>query len=414
MTLQQDIKLLPGDYAVHLDLISKVRGVPSAENFFENLPDKMRGQATCSALLHTYVQNKLSAKAEALMEKMRECGFLKCPLPYNHMLSMYISSGKMDKVPEVLKELKKNTLPDVVTYNLWLNVCALENDVETAEKVFLELRKVKLDPDWVTYSALANMYIKNKLPEKAESTLKEMEKRVSRKNRISYSSLLSLHTNMGDKDGVHRIWKKMKSLFRKMNDAEYTCMISSHVKLGELQKAENLYNEWESISGTGDPRVPNILLAAYITKNQMEKAETLYNRMVQKDIKPCYTTWELFTWGYLETSHMEKLLDCFQKAIGTVNKWSPDKRLVKKVFEKLEEQGNIEAAEQLLVILRNAGYVTTEIYNSLLKTYEKAGKMPLIIAERMERDNVQLNADTHKLIKVTSTMPVTEVSISFP
>ncbi|KAJ0054627.1 hypothetical protein Pint_03340 [Pistacia integerrima] len=414
MTLQQDIKLVPGDYAVHLDLIAKVRGLSSAEIFFENLPDKMRGQATCSALLHTYAQNKLSAKAEALMAKMGECGFLKCPLPYNHMLSMYISNGQVEKVPEVLQELKKNTLPDVVTYNLWLTVCASQNNIETAEKVFLELKKAKLDPDWVTYSALTSMYIKNELPEKAESTLKEMEKRASRKNRIAYSSLLSLHTNMGDKDGVQRIWKKMQSLFRKMNDAEYTCMISSLVKLGELKKAENLYNEWESSSGTGDARVPNILLAAYINKNQMEKADTFYSRMVQKDIKPCYTTWELLTWGYLEKSHMKKVLDCFQKAIGSVKKWNPDKRLVTKVFKKIEEQGNIEAAEQLLVILRNAGYVTTEIYNSLLRTYEKAGKMPLIVAERMEKDNVQLNADTHKLIKTTSTMPVTEVSSSFP
>ncbi|KAJ0112693.1 hypothetical protein Patl1_03399 [Pistacia atlantica] len=317
---------------------------------------------------------------------------------------------KLKRYKHALEELKKNTLPDVVTYNLWLTVCASQNDIETAEKVFLELKKAKLDPDWVTYSALTSMYIKNELPEKAESTLKEMEKRASRKNRIAYSSLLSLHTNMGDKDGVQRIWKKMQSLFRKMNDAEYTCMISSLVKLGELKKAENLYNEWESSSGTGDARVPNILLAAYINKNQMEKADTFYSRMVQKDIKPCYTTWELLTWGYLEKSHMKKVLDCFQKAIGSVKKWNPDKRLVTKVFKKIEEQGNIEAAEQLLVILRNAGYVTTEMYNSLLRTYEKAGKMPLIVAERMEKDNVQLNADTHKLIKTTSTMPVTEVS----
>lgn len=34
MTLQQDMKLLPGDYAVHLDLIAKVRGLNSAEKFF--------------------------------------------------------------------------------------------------------------------------------------------------------------------------------------------------------------------------------------------------------------------------------------------------------------------------------------------------------------------------------------------
>ncbi|XP_024932734.3 pentatricopeptide repeat-containing protein At4g02820, mitochondrial isoform X2 [Ziziphus jujuba] len=413
MTLQQDIKLVPGDYAVHLDLIAKVRGIKSAEKFFEDLPEKMTGQATCTALLHTYAKNNLSSKAEALMAKMSECGFLRNPLPYNHMLSLYISNGQLEKVPKMVEELKKNASPDVVTYNLLLTVCASQNDVETAEKVLVELRKSKINPDWVTYSSLTNLYIKNAFTEKAASTLKEMEKMVSRKNRVAYSSLLSLHTNIRDKDGVCRIWKKMKSCFRKMNDAEYTCMISSLVKLEEFKEAEDLYNEWESISGTGDARVPNILLAAYINRNQMETAEIFYDRLAEKGINPCYTTWELLTWGYLKEKQMDKVLDYFKKAVNSVKKWDPDDRLVREVFKRLEEQGNVEVAEQMLVILRNAGHLNTEIYNSILRTYATAGKMPLIVAERMEKDNVELDEETRELIKKTSKMRVSEVTCNF-
>ncbi|KAK9281555.1 hypothetical protein L1049_004458 [Liquidambar formosana] len=413
MKLQEDIKLLPGDYAVHLDLIAKVRGLNSAEKFFLDLPDQMKGQPTCTALLHTFVQYKESDKAEALMKKMSECGFLKYPLPYNHMLSLYISNGQFEKVPGMLQELKKNTSPDVVTYNLLLTVCASQNDVETAEKIFLELKKSKIDLDWVTYSTLTNLYIKKALFEKAASTLKEMEKRTSREDRVAYSSLISLHTNMGDKDGVHQIWKKMKSCFRKMSDAEYTCMIASLVKLREFEEAENIYTEWESVSGTGDCRVPNILLAAYINNGQMEPAENFYNHMVQRGITPSCTTWELLTWGYLKQKQMDKVLDYFKKAVGSVKKWNPNEKLIREVFKKLEEQGDIEGAEQLLVTLRNAGHLSTEIYNLLLQTYAKAGKMPLVIAERMKKDNVELDEETYKLIKITSKMCVSEVSSNF-
>lgn len=410
MTKQPDIKLLPGDYAVHLDLIAKVRGLTSAEKFFEDLPDKMRGPQTCSALLHTYVQNKLLTEAETLMETMSECGFLKNALPYNHMLSLYVANGQFEKVPGMIQELKKNTSPDIVTYNIWLTVCASKDDMETAEKVFVELKREKIDPDWLTYSTLTNLYIKKECHEKAASALKEMEKRVSRKNRVAYSSLLSLHTNTGNKDGLRRIWNKMKSCFHKLNDAEYTCMISSLVKLGEFEEANNLYSEWESVSGTSDPRVPNILLAGYINRNQMEEAEIFYHRMVQKGITPCYTTWELLTWGHLKKKRMAKVLDSFKKAISSVKKWNPDKRLIREVFKNLEEQGNIEGAEQFLVILRDVGYVSTVVYNSLLRTYAKAGKMPLIVAERMKKDNVELDEETHKLIETTSNMCVSEAS----
>ncbi|KAK4407128.1 Pentatricopeptide repeat-containing protein, mitochondrial, partial [Sesamum angolense] len=244
MRIQEDMKLVPGDYAVHLDLVAKIRGLNSAEKFFEDLPEKMRDPATCSALLHTYVQHKESDKAEALMEKMSEC--------------------------EIVKKLKTTTTPDAVTYNLLLAVCASQNIIETAEKVFLEQRQAKIEPDWMTYSTLTSIYIKNSLREKAESALKEMEKRVSRKVRVAYASLISLHTGLENKSEVCRIWKKMKSTYRKLNDVEYTCMITSLLKLEELEEAKKLYDEWESVSPTKDSRVPNLLLAAYINNDQME------------------------------------------------------------------------------------------------------------------------------------------------
>ncbi|KAK6786161.1 hypothetical protein RDI58_014686 [Solanum bulbocastanum] len=84
----------------------------SAEKFFKDLPNKLKVQTTCTALLHTYVQHKDTAKAESLMEKMFECGFMKYPLPYNHMLTLYISQGQLEKVPGLIQELKKNTSLD--------------------------------------------------------------------------------------------------------------------------------------------------------------------------------------------------------------------------------------------------------------------------------------------------------------
>ncbi|KAL5701784.1 hypothetical protein ACHQM5_027087 [Ranunculus cassubicifolius] len=406
MTTQRDMQLLPGDYAVHLDLVAKVRGLASAEKFFEDLPQKMRLQQTCTSLLHNYVQNKLTDKAEALMKKMSECGFLNHTLPYNHMLTLYIANGELDKVPPVIRELKKNASPDIVTYNLCLSVCAMKNDVESAEKYFGKLKKAKIDADWVTYSTLTSLYIKNSLLDKAKDTLKEMEKKASKKARVVYSSLISLQANMDDKEGVFRTWKRIKSLFRKMNDAEYNCMISSLLKLKELDEAEKLYTEWESVSNTGDSRISNLLLAAYINNSHLDLAENFLERMVKKNVTPCYTTWELLTWGYLKIRKMDKVLDYFQKAVESVEKWTPDERIVKEICSKLEKQGDVEGVERLMTVLQTAGYVTTDIYNSLLRTYNKAGKMPLIVAERMAKDNVELNDDTRELIKMTSKLCV--------
>jgi len=83
-------------------------------------------------------------------------------------------------------------------------------------------------------------------------------------------------------------------------------------------------------------------------------------------------------------------------------KWQPDPRIVRGVFDKIAKLGNVEDAEQFLVMLRDAGYVTTEIYNSLLRTYLKARKMPLIVEECMRSDDVELDEETRQLLRETS------------
>ncbi|KAI6674704.1 hypothetical protein NL676_002610 [Syzygium grande] len=131
-------------------------------------------------------------------------------------------------------------------------------------------------------------------------------------------------------------------------------------------------------------------------------AEKFYERVSEKGVAPCYTTWELLTWGYLKEKQMDKALHYLNKAIGTVEKWQYDKKLIAQLFENLQEHGNVEGAEALLVILQNAGHVSTEVYNSLLQTYAKAGVMPLVIAERMKKDGVPMNDETSKLLDETS------------
>lgn len=126
---------------------------------------------------------------------------------------------------------------------------------------------------------------------------------------------------------------------------------------------------------------------------------------MQKGVIPCYSTWE-----YLKRKGVENFLDYFSKAISSVTKWSPDQRLVQEAFKIIEEQAHTKGAEQLLVILRNAGHVNTNIYNLFLKTYATAGKMPMIVAERMRKDNVKLDEETRRLLDLTSKMCVSDVS----
>ncbi|KAK3407294.1 hypothetical protein EUGRSUZ_K03371 [Eucalyptus grandis] len=402
MMLRQDMKLFPRDYTVHLELIEKVHGLSSAEKFFEDLPAEKRCPSTCNALLGLYAQKLLPNKAEALMARMLTRGLLKSPIPYNHMISLYTSSGQPEKVPGVIEELKRATSPDTITYNLWLNACKELNDVGAAEKVFREMESSQMRPNWVTYSILAKLYIKNAALEKASLAVKKMERRISRGDRAAYSSLLSLLADMGAKDGVHRIWNRMRSSIPKLNDNEYACMISSVTKFGEMEEAEKLYTEWEWVSKTRNPSMADVLVAAYVNNGPMEIAENFYKRVVKNGVTPRYTTWRHLIRGFLKEKQLDKALYYLYMAIASVEKWVFDRELIVAVFKNLEESGNVEGAEELLVVIRNAGHVNTKVYNSVLRTYAKAGLRPLFVAEQMQKDNVREDDETSRLLNEAS------------
>ncbi|KAL6623310.1 hypothetical protein ACP70R_033189 [Stipagrostis hirtigluma subsp. patula] len=410
MRTQPEMRLLPGDHAVHLDLIAKVRGLPSAEKFFEDMPERAKAPSTCNALLHAYVQHGVRDKAEAMLAEMRNAGYLTCALPFNHMMSLYMASGELERVPEMIKELRRYTLPDLVTYNIWLTYCSKKNSVKSAEKVFEMMTYEKVAPDWMTFSLLASIYINAGLHVKGRDALVEMEKRASRKERAAYSSLLTLYASLSDRGNLDRVWNKMRETFRKFSDTEYKCMLTSLTRMGDISAAQDVYRDWESASGTRDSRIPNTILSYYIKNGMMEKAESFLGHIVEKGVKPSYSTWELFVWGYLGNERMDKVFECLKNALSSLEKWEPNHQLAMAIFSQIEKTGDIETAEKLLVMFRDAGYVTTEMYNSVLRTYAKAELMPLIIDERMDQDKVAMDEETQRLLRLTSKYPIGEVS----
>nr|TKS11775.1 pentatricopeptide repeat-containing protein [Populus alba] len=84
----------PGDFAVRLDLISKVHGLEQAEEYYNSIPDHLRGTQVYGALLNCYAHKRHLEKAEATMQKMRELGLVQT-LSYKCNAKPLFSYGKI-------------------------------------------------------------------------------------------------------------------------------------------------------------------------------------------------------------------------------------------------------------------------------------------------------------------------------
>ncbi|XWS63117.1 hypothetical protein CRYUN_Cryun06bG0068800 [Craigia yunnanensis] len=71
MVSHEEYKLSDTDYAIRIDLMTKVFGIDAAERYFEDLPPTEKTSETYTALLHSYAAAKLTEKAEELYERIK-------------------------------------------------------------------------------------------------------------------------------------------------------------------------------------------------------------------------------------------------------------------------------------------------------------------------------------------------------
>ncbi|XP_057849128.2 large ribosomal subunit protein mL101 (rPPR4) [Cryptomeria japonica] len=356
------------DHAVRLDLIAKVRGIASAESYFNSLPEIAKVEPTYGALLNSYVTANMTEKAEALMEKIEELGYARTSLPYNQLLTLYKKTGKFDKVPSVLEQMKrKNISQDKFTYNIRMNICAAMSDIDGMEKVLLEMKyNPMVNTDWSTYGNLANIYIKAGLSDKAQAMLQEMEMKINQWDRELFIYLITLYAGVGNKDGVNRMWQSLKSAFPKLTNMNFICMLDSLVKLDDLEGAEKLIEEWESAVVDYDFRVPNILLKAYVNNGLVEKAELFVELALDKQRKPICNTWEILAEGYLKTMQLDKATQAMDKALSIMkqDEWKPKPANVQALLKHFQECSDMEHEEQYHKLLRDMNFANKEYKES--------------------------------------------------
>ncbi|XP_075501803.1 pentatricopeptide repeat-containing protein At5g09450, mitochondrial-like [Primulina tabacum] len=253
MVRHEEFHLSDSDYAVHINLMTKVFGIDAAERYFERLPPSAKTSETYTALLHSYAGLKLTEKAEEFYKKMTEEANLSLSaITYNEVMTLYMSVGHLEKVPRIIEEMKlQNIAPDLFTYNLWVSSLAASLNIDEVRRV---LDEMSLDPgcnkSWLRYRKLADIYITScRLPNSDFNAVVESEKDIiTQRELISCDFLLILHGGLGNKDKLDQIWKSLNRTRQKLTGRNYVCVLSSYLILGHLKEAGEIIDNWKQSS----------------------------------------------------------------------------------------------------------------------------------------------------------------------
>lgn len=290
MVSHDEFELSDTDYAVRIDLMTKVFGIDSAERYFESLPSSAKTCETYTALLHCYAESRLTEKAEELYKRIKESNIQSNILLYNEMMTLYMSVGQMEKVSLIIEELKhQKVVPDLFTYNLWVSSCAATLDIDGVRRVLEEIsNNSRANDGWVRYRRLVEIYlIAGHLVNLESNSLEEAGKGTTLRDWITYDFLMILYAGLGNKDKIDQIWKSLKLTKQRMKGRSYVCILSSYVMLGHMKDVEIVINEWKnSTTSDFDTSIFYRLLDALAELGLMEEAETLHKLLTQKSYLP--------------------------------------------------------------------------------------------------------------------------------
>lgn len=363
---RKGIEMTYSNHAIRVDLLSKTKGIDSAERYFSNLAESAKNHLTYGALLNCYCIEKMADKASALYERMKLLNYDSTTLVYNNLMSLYLKLHQPEKIPPLMEEMKaKNISPDTFTYCILMNSYACLKDINAVERVVCEMEDelgAELLPSTV-YSNLASIYISAGLTEKAESALKTLEVTIDKKDRTSFHFLISSFTRMGNLTEVNRVWKTMKDIFPKTTNLSYLVVLQALDRLDDIDAINQCYEEWESRYVHHDIRLTNVILGAYLRKNMIKEALSLWEDAIQKGSESNFRTFEMFIDYFLKNLKMELALKCVYAAASKVKKdeWKLDREKVNIFLKYFEGRKDVNEAEAFCQTLKKLNCLDSEV-----------------------------------------------------
>ncbi|XP_043720686.1 pentatricopeptide repeat-containing protein At1g80270, mitochondrial-like isoform X2 [Telopea speciosissima] len=381
----KQIKFVERDYASHLDLIAKVRGLQKAEQYIGKIPESFRGEIIYRTLLANCVVATNVKKAEEVFNKMRDLDFPITTFACNQLLLLYKRFDKKKIADVLLLMEKENAKPTLFTYRLLIDTKGQSNDITGMEQVLETMKAERIEPDIFTQFVLSKHYINAGLNEKAEGVLKEMEGCSLVENRGACRNLLPLYAALGKADDVKRVWKACEP---KPQLEECVAAIEAWGKLGKIEEAEAVFEKmcktWKKLP----TKNYTALLRVYADHKLLSKGKDLAKRMADSGCRIGPLTWDGLVKLYVEAGDVEKADSILQKAVQQ-SSLKPMFNSYMVIMDQYAKRGDVHNAEKMFHRLKLAGYAgRIRQYQTLLQAYVNAKTPAYGFRDRMKADNI--------------------------
>mmetsp|Transcript_106338 Transcript_106338/g.167908 ORF Transcript_106338/g.167908 Transcript_106338/m.167908 type:complete len:1010 (+) Transcript_106338:54-3083(+) len=366
------------------------------------MPNKKLGVQHYMSLIRAAGQNKDVDKAFVVLEQFREAGGLDTAL-CNAVLDVCSTVGDMGRAWELLRDMEKNKLADIISYNTLVKGYCMLTDADNAFDVLNSMGNAGLKPNDVTYNCLINLAASAGDFNAAWKTIQTMEASGIRIDHYTVSTLLkALKRSPNGKGDVGRVLdlidRNQIDVFCEevlLNSALEACM-----KHGEHQRLEYLLDSMSSRDPMQlAPHTYASLIKAFSTLKQVQRCRDLWNEMTEmRGLEPTDVA----------LGCMLDALVCngvVQESVALLRKWEHrvpvNTVLYSTLIKGFNNIGDSKGAVEMWNELRVKKLpMNTTVYNVIIDVHARVGATREVanLLKLMEADNLQPDSITKSIV----------------
>ena len=313
--------------------------------------------------------------------------------PDKYSYSTIIKSLKFDPNPEKLEKafgiiefLKSQTgtsSNDEIIFNCLIDVCVKLGFIDKAEKLFREMKELKIEPTKVTYAIMIKGYGQIYKLENAFKIFEEMKLSSLPPNEIIYGCLLNSCVRCSNIQKVTEVYREMKQHQLEMNIILYTTLIKAYTKVKDLSSALDVYYTMLSDSNV-KPNIVihNAILDCCVECGNTKKLNEIYQTIKEKVIneekndnvpQPDLITYSTVIKGYARAKDMEKVFDIYRFLKENSEQFNLDEIIFNSVLDGCAKTNNLEKGLEVYQDMKNLGIQKSNVtYSILIKIYSNA------------------------------------------
>lgn len=267
-------------FGCYIDTCIRNADLTTAEGVFASMAEVgVRPNAVIyTSMIRGYAQAKKPHKALQLYKQMRQQGTEATAATFNSVLDIMVRQlADPAHLQEVVQDMHEAKVPpDVVTYSILIKASCNAGQVESAVKLFRQLRSHGLAFDEVAFNTLLLACSKAEQLEEAEEILGEMRAIGMAPTHVTVSILVKMYGKAKMLDKAIDLSKMVERQYgMKPNLHVYTCLIQACMRNKQIRKSWELFARMLWTGVLPDAITYGTVIQGCVFHNKLEQAMAL-------------------------------------------------------------------------------------------------------------------------------------------